>query len=355
MKTKLTFPGLKELLLPLRPDTGSADNAALRARALFQPPEGAMTQRHRSLVDFLRQVSLFEDLGRRELVHVARIIHEREYADGEYMCEEGRPAAALFVVRRGVVEVVRRGADAQEVPLALLEPPASFEEAAAIGAGVIRWFSVRARGPVSLLALGKSDLDALILNFPVVANKVLIRLAEIMAIRLQMLIDAEGLEGIHKASGAHAVTRATSATTPGVVLKVVVTAAAVVLAAYLVWALRSLIVPACVGGLLAYICRPLVTRLERYWIPRGLAVALLLLMFASVALGIVNSVRAVMPSETGALELRVRALYALNRHYQTLMGLDPSWTRGNRLYQLAHRELDPLMDRVSEVARPYTR
>jgi predicted PurR-regulated permease PerM len=144
------------------------------------------------------------------------------------------------------------------------------------------------------------------------------------------------------------VTRATSATTPGVVLKVVVTAAAVVLAAYLVWALRSLIVPACVGGLLAYICRPLVTRLERYWIPRGLAVALLLLVFASVALGIVNSLRAVMPTEAGALELRVRALYALNRHYQTLMGLDPSWTRGNRVYQLAHRELDPLMDRVRE-------
>ena len=72
-----------------------------------------------------------------------------------------------------------------------LEPPASFEEAAAIGTGVIRWFSVRARGPVSLLALGKSDLDALIVNFPVLANKVLVRLAGIMAIRLQMLIDSE--------------------------------------------------------------------------------------------------------------------------------------------------------------------
>ncbi|HEY1275888.1 MAG TPA: cyclic nucleotide-binding domain-containing protein [Thermoleophilaceae bacterium] len=193
MKTKLTFSGLKELLLPRRPNTSSADDAALRAGALFQPPEGAMTQRHRSLVDFLRQVSLFEGLGHRELVRVARIIHEREYADGEYVCEEGKPAAALFVVRRGVVEVVRRGADGQEVPLAVLEPPASFEEAAAIGAGVTRWFSVRARGPVSLLALGKTDLDTLILNFPVVANKVLIHLAEIMAIRLQMLIDAEGL------------------------------------------------------------------------------------------------------------------------------------------------------------------
>jgi predicted PurR-regulated permease PerM len=56
-----------------------------------------------------------------------------------------------------------------------------------------------------------------------------------------------------------------------------------------------------------------------------------------------------MPSETEALELRVRALYALNHRYQALMGLDPSWGRGNRLYRFAHRDLDPLVDRVSEL------
>ena len=128
----------------------------------------------------------------------------------------------------------------------------------------------------------------------------------------------------------------------GVVTKWIVTAAAVALAVYLVWALKSLIVPASVGGLLAYICRPLVARLERYRIPRGLAVGLLLLVFASVALVVVNSVRAVIPSETGALELRVRALYALNQHYQTLMGLDPSWTGGNHLYRLTQRDLDAM-------------
>ena len=121
-------------------------------------------------------------------------MHQRQYSDGEYLCEEGRPGAALFVVRRGVVEVVTRGAGGQDVPLALLEPPASFEESAAITTGVIRWFSVRARGPVSLLALGKSDLDELILSFPRLANKVLTKLAGIMAARLQMLIDAETLK-----------------------------------------------------------------------------------------------------------------------------------------------------------------
>ena len=144
-------------------------------------------------------------------------------------------------------------------------------------------------------------------------------------------------------------TGAASPKPAGVVIKYVFTAAAVVLAAYLVWALRSLILPVSAGGLLAYICRPLVARLERYRIPRGPAVGLLLLMVAFVALASFNSLRAVMPSETGVLELRVRALYALNHLYQTLMGLDPSWTRGNRLYQLAHRDLDPLVDRVSEL------
>ena len=185
------FPGLKQLLLPRRPNRGSADVAAIGAPALFQAPRSAMIPQRESLVQFLGHVGLFEDLAHRDLARVARIVHERQYSDGEYICEEGRPGAALFVVQRGVVEVVKRGAGDQDVPLALLEPPASFEESAALGTGVIRWFSVRARGPVSLLALGKSDLDALILNFPPLANKVLAKLAGIMAARLQMLIDAE--------------------------------------------------------------------------------------------------------------------------------------------------------------------
>jgi CRP-like cAMP-binding protein len=195
MNTKLTFPGLKALMPPLPSGAGSAaPTAAIGvARALFRLPDAAVTERRRSLVDFLAQVSLFENLARRDLAQVARIVHERDYGDGEYICEQGRPGVALFIVRRGVVEVVRRGAGTREAPIALLEPPASFEESAAIGTGVTRWFSVRARGPVSLLALGRSDVDVLIANFPVLANTILIRLAGIMAMRLEILTEAHTL------------------------------------------------------------------------------------------------------------------------------------------------------------------
>jgi len=145
------------------------------------------------------------------------------------------------------------------------------------------------------------------------------------------------------------VTGTRRANAAGVVLKCVLAAAAFALASYLLWGLRTLIVPVAVGGLLAYICRPAVARLERGGIPRALAVLLLLLMFALVALVGLNSVRAAIPSDIAFLELRVRTLYALNHRYRTLMGLDPSWNGGNRLYHLTHRDLDPLMDRVNEM------
>ena len=144
-------------------------------------------------------------------------------------------------------------------------------------------------------------------------------------------------------------TRAASAPRTGAAVTWVVAVAAVVVTAWVVWGLRGLIVPAFVGSILAYVCRPLVAGLERWRIPRGVAAGLLVVSFASVALVGLNSLRAAMPTEIEALELRVRALRALTRSYQTIMGLDASWTRGNRLYWLAHRDLDPLVDRVSEV------
>ena len=192
MKTSFNLPGIKRLFLPRRQATDSLDASAVSARALFgPPPETTAAQRHRSLVDFLKQVTLFEDLDRWELRRLARIVHERDYRDGEYVVEQGKPGAALFVLRRGLIEVVRRGSKGKEVPIATLEPPACFEEAAATGTEWVHLFSARARGPVSVVALGKADLDALSVNFPLAANKVLTRLASVMAMRSQVLLETQ--------------------------------------------------------------------------------------------------------------------------------------------------------------------
>jgi predicted PurR-regulated permease PerM len=129
--------------------------------------------------------------------------------------------------------------------------------------------------------------------------------------------------------------------------KSLVAVAGLLLAGFLIWELRSLILPVAVGGLLAYICYPLVAGLERFRLTRSLAIGLLLLAFVFAGVFLVNRVRAGIPDDAGVLELKVRALHNVNRRYKALMGLDPSLTRGNRLYQFAREDLDPLVDRLN--------
>ena len=129
----------------------------------------------------------------------------------------------------------------------------------------------------------------------------------------------------------------------------IVAAAGGLVAAYLLWKLRSLIVPIVVSSLMAYICHPLVIHLERYRVPRGLAIWLLLVAFVLAALFIATRVRSIMPSEIGAVELKVRAVYKLNEGYENLMGLDQSLTRGNWIYRLAHGELDPKVYQINRL------
>ena len=135
----------------------------------------------------------------------------------------------------------------------------------------------------------------------------------------------------------------------GMLFKSVVAAAGALVAAYLIWKLRSLIVPVAVSSLTAYICRPLVTRLEHYRVPRGLGIWLLLFVFVLAALFIANQVRSIMPTEIQAIELKVRAIYKINEGYKNLMGLDPSLTRGNWVYRLAHDELDTIVDQINRL------
>jgi hypothetical protein len=146
---KSYFAGLKKILAPLQKARDFMDTSG-PARVMYGPvSETAVGERGRDLVDFLKEVSLFTDLARGDLRRLARIVHERVYRDGEFIFEQGTPGAALYVLRGGMVEILRKKRDGEEIPLAMLEPPASFEELAAVGAEVVHWASARAHGPFS--------------------------------------------------------------------------------------------------------------------------------------------------------------------------------------------------------------
>ena len=133
-----------------------------------------------------------------------------------------------------------------------------------------------------------------------------------------------------------------------IVLKLLGGIAAAILVAYLLWGIRSLVLPVAVGGLLAYICDPVVVGLERYRVRRGLAMGLLLLAFVSAAFLIVRLVQAGVPTEIGALDFKTRALHKVNDRYRNLMGLDAS-PRGNRIYRLIQDDVEPAMDRINRL------
>ena len=139
----------------------------------------------------------------------------------------------------------------------------------------------------------------------------------------------------------------TDSSSAGTAVKWLAAVAAILLSAALLWGLRSLILPVVAGALLAYICYPIVARLERFKLTRGLAIGLLLLAFVSAGLFLVDRVRAGIPDDAGVLELRVRALHNVNERYEALMGLDPSLTKGNRFYRWSRNDLNPLVDRVN--------
>ncbi len=188
---KALYPGLKKILFPLQKARDFLDTSG-PARVMFGPAsETAAGERGRDLVDFLKQVPLFAELAHGDLRRLARIVHERVYRDGEIIFEQGTPGVALYLLRGGMVEIMRKNRNGEEIPLAMLEPPASFEELAAVRDEAVHWASARAHGPVSLVAIGRSDLDALSRNFPLLANKILMKLAQVISVQLQILLEAE--------------------------------------------------------------------------------------------------------------------------------------------------------------------
>ena len=190
------YSGIKTLLARERVDGERDSPRALlsRLRALFgMTSDLAQAEAEETLAQFLRRTNLFGELDARELKWLSRIVHVRHFDDGEFVYEEGRPGAALFLLRHGSVEITKRLADGATLSIAVLEPPASFEELAALSSDLVRWTSARVKGKAELLALGRSDLESLARHQPHIANKVIIRLAEVTSRKLRIVLESQGL------------------------------------------------------------------------------------------------------------------------------------------------------------------
>src|SRR6188472_693932 len=119
-------------------------------------------------------------------------------------------------------------------------------------------------------------------------------------------------------------------------------------AGFLIWKLRSLILPIIVGALLAFLFRPVKDRFNVRWLPHELQV---LCSFAAIGLALFfafNTLRKHIPDEEQKLEFKVRLKYKLNERYRQLVAKSADG-KSNAVTALLEKELGPLMDKINQV------
>jgi predicted PurR-regulated permease PerM len=115
---------------------------------------------------------------------------------------------------------------------------------------------------------------------------------------------------------------------------------------FLIWKLRILILPIIVGGLLAFLFRPVKDRFRVRWLPHELQV---LCSFAAIGLVLFfafDTLRKHIPDEEQKVEFKVRLKYKLNERYRQLVA--KSEGKSNPVTALIEKQLGPMMDNVNQ-------
>jgi len=121
-----------------------------------------------------------------------------------------------------------------------------------------------------------------------------------------------------------------------------------VILGYLLWSLQPLILPVVFGLLLAYICLPLIERMQRRGLPKSLSVILLLVVAFFFLFYSFVFIKNQLPDTDEQLRLRVVALYKLNDRYQDFMGIKTPNQEPALIYRLIGFETNPVMDSINE-------
>ncbi len=117
--------------------------------------------------DFLKRVSLFEDVDQKTLDAIANSAVEQAYTAGQEIVHQGDTGAGAFIIRSGKVEVVQEK-DGQQSRLATLGPGDVFGEMALLDE-FPRSASVRALEPTTALGIQRWHFKGILESHPALA------------------------------------------------------------------------------------------------------------------------------------------------------------------------------------------
>ena len=129
----------------------------------------------------LSKIPIFRDLNKRELKAIERILHHRTYKANEIIFNEGDPGVGMYIIETGHVNITLGN---EGKLLAVLSNGEFFGEIALLSE-TPRTATATAAIETHMLGFFQSDLFGLLETNPRMGNKILHRLAQMIADRLR--------------------------------------------------------------------------------------------------------------------------------------------------------------------------
>lgn len=137
-----------------------------------------------SIEEILSKVPAFANLSTRELKEVSAIVHKREYRAGEPVFYQGDPGLGMYIIEDGEVAIRILDKDGEERELALLTDGDFFGELALLDESP-RSANAICKTDCILIGFFRPDLFELIEKNNALGIKIVLKLAEIVALRLR--------------------------------------------------------------------------------------------------------------------------------------------------------------------------
>ena len=144
---------------------------------IFRKKEGEKED----ILTVLKRIPLFQDLSKKELRQLERILHQRTYKADEVIFNEGEPGVGMYIIEEGEVRITL-GKDRRV--LAVLSKGDFFGEMALL-LEAPRTASAIASKPSVLYGFFQPDLFSILETYPRTGNKILLRLSQMIAERLR--------------------------------------------------------------------------------------------------------------------------------------------------------------------------
>jgi CRP-like cAMP-binding protein len=137
-----------------------------------------------SIIDFLIDIPLFDELKSNELKVVARQMNHIELQRNDFLFKEGDKGSYMCFVVEGILDVIKQTASHSEVTISSLTRGRSIGEMSVID-NFPRSASVKARTAASLLVLTQRAFDDLLEKQPQIGIKILKALGRLLSMNLR--------------------------------------------------------------------------------------------------------------------------------------------------------------------------